>query len=94
MKGRINMANKSISVQDTILYRLRKQKLPVSIYTTNGFQITNAIIASYDSFVIAVLTGDKQMLVDKHAISSIVLPENFTVNIDMCDDANGGKCNE
>lgn len=94
MKGRINMANKSISVQDTILYRLRKQKLPVSIYTTNGFQITNAIIASYDSFVIAVLTSDKQMLVYKHAISSIVLPENFTVNIDMCDDANGGKCNE
>ena len=94
MKGRINMANKSISVQDTILYRLRKQKLPVSIYTTNGFQITNAIIASYDSFVIDVLTGDRQMLVYKHAISSIVLPENFTVNIDMCDDANGGKCNE
>lgn len=94
MKGRINMANKSISVQDTILYRLRKQKLPVSIYTTNGFQITNAIIAAYDSFVIVVLTGDKQMLVYKHAISSIVLPENFTVNIDMCDDANGGKCNE
>ena len=94
MKGRINMANKSISVQDTILYRLRKQKLPVSIYTTNGFQITNAIIASYDSFVITVLTGDRQMLVYKHAISSIVLPENFTVNIDMCDDANGGKCNE
>lgn len=88
------MANKSISVQDTILYRLRKQKLPVSIYTTNGFQITNAIIAAYDSFVIVVLTGDKQMLVYKHAISSIVLPENFTVNIDMCDDANGGKCNE
>ena len=94
MKGRIKMATKSISVQDTILYRLRKQKLPVSIYTTNGFQITNAIIASYDSFVIAVLTGDRQMLVYKHAISSIVLPENFTVNIDMCDDANGGKCNE
>lgn len=88
------MANKSISVQDTILYRLRKQKLPVSIYTTNGFQITNAIIAAYDSFVIVVLTSDKQMLVYKHAISSIVLPENFTVNIDMCDDANGGKCNE
>ena len=94
MKGRINMANKPISVQDTILYSLRKQKLPVSIYTTNGFQITNAIIASYDSFVIAVLTSDKQMLVYKHAISSIVLPENFTVNIDMCDDANGGQCNE
>ena len=94
MKGRINMANKSISVQDTILYRLRKQKLPVSIYTTNGFQITNAIIAAYDSFVIVVLTGDKQMLVYKHAISSIVLPKDFTINIDMCDDVNGGKCNE
>jgi host factor-I protein len=62
--------NKSNSVQDMYINSLRKDKVPVVIYLTNGARL-KGIIKAFDNFVI-VLKQEKNQLIFKHAISSIV----------------------
>ncbi len=60
------------NIQDTVLNQLRKEKIPCAIRLTNGFQIKSAIVEGFDNFVILVSTeGEKQMMLYKHAISSL-----------------------
>ncbi len=60
------------NLQDYFLNQLRKQKVPCTIFLTNGFQIKNAGIYGFDNFAILIVTdGNKQMLLYKHAVSSI-----------------------
>jgi len=64
--------NKSQSLQDAYLNRLRKDKVPVVVYLTNGIRL-RGIIKGFDSFVV-LLKGSSPQLIYKHAISTI-LPE-------------------
>jgi host factor-I protein len=58
------------NLQDIFLNGARKSKIPVTIYLTNGFQIRGNV-KGFDSFTV-VLDGDgKQMLIYKHAVSTI-----------------------
>lgn len=60
--------------QDRILNQLRKQKDACTIHLTNGFQLRNALIRAFDNFVIVIQAEDhKQMMLYKHAISSITM---------------------
>lgn len=62
--------------QDRILNQLRKQKTPCTIHLTNGFQMKNAVVRAFDSFVLVILTEDgKQMMLYKHGISSITMAQ-------------------
>lgn len=70
----------SSAVQDSFLNAARKQQARVSIHVTNGFQIKSAKILSFDSFVLLLESGGKQMLVFKHAISSITPEEPIVIN--------------
>ncbi|HWS29935.1 MAG TPA: RNA chaperone Hfq [Clostridia bacterium] len=63
--------NKPINVQDTLLNTVKKEKIPVSIHVTNGFQIKNALIRAFDNFVLLAETDGKQMMIYKHAVSTI-----------------------
>lgn len=62
--------SKGESLQDPFLNKLRKDKVPVSIYLTNGIKLQGNI-ESFDNFVIA-LKGTVTQMVYKHAISTIV----------------------
>lgn len=62
---------KNINLQDTFLNNARKEKISVTIHVTNGFQIKNAKIMGYDNFVIILECDGKQMMLYKHAVSSI-----------------------
>lgn len=65
------MAQSTGSLQDLFLNQVRKEKNPVTIYLTNGYQY-KGLIKSFDSFVV-LLEGDaKQNLIYKHSISAIV----------------------
>ncbi len=66
------IANKTQSLQDAYLNRLRKDKVPVVIYLTNGIRLRGTI-KGFDSFVV-LLKGASPQLIYKHAISTI-LPE-------------------
>jgi host factor-I protein len=62
--------NKIQSLQDNYLNQLRKDKVPVVIYLTNGVRL-KGLIKAFDNFVI-LLKDASQQLIYKHAVSTIV----------------------
>ncbi len=65
------MSNSKIqSLQDSFLNQLRKDKMPVVIYLTNGVRL-KGVVKAFDNFVI-VLKEATQQLIYKHAVSTIV----------------------
>ncbi|HBI85196.1 MAG TPA: RNA chaperone Hfq [Ruminococcus sp.] len=65
------MTNKGLNLQDVFLNQARKDRLPLTIFLTNGFQF-KGIIRGFDQFIVILETDGKQQLVYKHAISTIV----------------------
>jgi len=63
-------AGRGVNLQDQYLNQLRKEKIPVVIYLTNGVRL-KGLIKAFDNFVI-LLKESNQSLVYKHAISTIV----------------------
>ena len=74
------MANETrpLNLQDMFLNRLRKERVPVTVHVVNGYQLNHLFIKSYDSYAVLVESGEKQMLLYKHAISTIT-PEQPVV---------------
>ena len=64
------MGNKNHSLQDLYLNYLRKEKIPVIIYLTNGARL-KGVIKGFDNFVISI-KQETQQLIYKHAISTII----------------------
>ncbi|MHC1721195.1 MAG: RNA chaperone Hfq [Clostridiaceae bacterium] len=63
--------NKSVNnLQDIFLNGARKNKIPVTVYLTNGFQI-RGYVKGFDSFTVVLDSDGKQMMIYKHAISTI-----------------------
>lgn len=61
----------SMNLQDLFLNKVRKESKEVTIYLVNGFQIRGHI-KGFDNYIIIVENNEKQQLVYKHAISTIV----------------------
>ena len=63
--------NKSANnLQDIFLNGARKNRIPVIMHLTNGFQL-KGFVKGFDSYIVVLETDGKQMLVYKHAISTI-----------------------
>lgn len=62
---------KIINLQDIFLNQVRKDKTPVTIYLTNGFQF-KGYVKGFDNFTVVLASDGKQNLVYKHAISTII----------------------
>ena len=62
---------KDINLQDVFLNQARKDRIPVTIYITNGFQF-KGIVKGFDCYTVIIDADGKQELVFKHAISTIV----------------------
>ena len=60
-----------LTLQDAILKEVLRDKVPVTLFLMNGFQL-RGIIAGYDSFVVVLLSEGKQQMIYKHAISTLV----------------------
>ncbi|MBU5482815.1 RNA chaperone Hfq [Clostridium sp. MSJ-11] len=58
------------NLQDIFLNGARKNRIEVIIYLTNGYQI-KGFVRGFDSFTIILDCNGKQMLVYKHAVSTI-----------------------
>jgi len=70
-------AGRGVNLQDHYLNQLRKDKIPVVIYLTNGVRLKGQIKA-FDNFVI-LLKENNQSLVYKHAISTIVPEKEVSI---------------
>lgn len=64
------MSKTANNLQDIFLNGARKGRTPVTIYLTNGFQIRGNV-KGFDSFTVVLDCEGKQMMVYKHAISTI-----------------------
>lgn len=60
-----------INLQDAILKEVRRDKVPVTLFLMNGFQLRGTI-TGYDNFVVVLITDGKQQMIYKHAISTLV----------------------
>ena len=59
-----------INLQDAILKEVRRDKVPVTLFLMNGFQL-RGIITGFDSFVVVLVSDGKQQMIYKHAISTL-----------------------
>ena len=68
------MDNK-INLQECFLNEARKQKTPVTVFMTNGFQ-QRGVVAGFDGYTILLHTAGTQYFIYKHAVSTIVPQKN------------------
>ena len=62
--------NETINLQDAILKEVRRDRVPVTLFLMNGFQL-RGIITGFDSFVVVLVTDGRQQMIYKHAISTL-----------------------
>jgi len=60
-----------MNLQDIFLNQVRRDKIAVTIFLTNGFQI-RGMVRGFDNFTVVIDSDGKQQLVYKHAISTII----------------------
>ncbi len=65
-----NLKNKNINLQDLFLNTARKEKLTITIFLMNGFQLKGTV-KGFDSYVVLFESEGKLSMVYKHAISTI-----------------------
>ena len=70
--------NRGQTLQDPFLNALRRQRVPVAIYLTNGIKLQGHV-AAFDQYVVLLKNNTKQM-VFKHAIATIVPSRNVVWN--------------
>ena len=58
------------NLQDAILNEVRRERVPVTLFLMNGFQL-RGIITGFDSFVVVLVSDGKQQMIYKHAISTL-----------------------
>ena len=62
--------NETMNLQDAILKEVRREKVPVTLFLMNGFQL-RGIITGFDSFVVVLVSDGKQQMIYKHAFSTL-----------------------
>ncbi len=65
------MAKKKGKLQEQFLNTLRKEKIRVIIYLINGVKLEGKI-RYFDTFTILLKEGPRQILVYKHAITTVI----------------------
>ena len=61
---------KTQDLQDTFLNYIRREKIPVTLFLMNGFQL-RGVVRSFDSFVVLIDADGRQQMIYKHAISTV-----------------------
>ena len=62
--------SENITLQEAILNEVQQDKVPVTLFLMNGFQLRGTI-TGFDSSVVVLVTDGKQQMIYKHAISTL-----------------------
>ena len=62
--------SESTYLHEAILKECCREKVPVTLFLMNGFQL-RGVITGYDSFVVVLVSDGKQQMIYKHAISTL-----------------------
>jgi host factor-I protein len=63
--------SETITLQDAILRECIRERMPLTLFLMNGFQL-RGMITGFDSFVVVLVSDGKQQMIYKHAISTLV----------------------
>jgi host factor-I protein len=63
--------SETTNLQEAILKEAKREKVPVTLFLMNGFQL-RGVVTGYDSFVVMLVSDGKQQMIYKHAISTLV----------------------
>ncbi len=66
------------NLQDTFLNQARRERMPLTVFLMNGFQL-RGVIRGFDAFVVLVDSEGKQQMIYKHAISTVVPIKPLTI---------------
>ncbi|MGP4059914.1 RNA chaperone Hfq [Halobacillus litoralis] len=69
----------SVNIQDNYLNQLRKERMQVTVFLLNGFQL-RGVIKAFDNFTVLLETDGKQQLIFKHAISTFAPMKNVSLD--------------
>ena len=61
----------TMNLQDSILKEVIRDRVPVTLFLMNGFQL-RGFVTGFDSFVVVLVSDGKQQMIYKHAISTLV----------------------
>jgi host factor-I protein len=76
-KGWLQM-QKLQNLQDQFLNQARRERMLVTMFLMNGFQL-RGIVRGFDAFVVIVDSDGKQQMIYKHAISTVVLARSLAL---------------
>lgn len=62
--------SEAMNLQDALLRQVLKERIPVTLFLMNGFQL-RGVLRAFDSFTVIIDSEGKQQLIYKHAISTI-----------------------
>lgn len=65
------MQQKTSSLQDVFLNQARRERLGLTVFLVNGFQMRGTV-TGFDNFTVVLDCEGKQELIYKHAISTII----------------------
>ena len=65
------------SVELAIMKELVKDKIPVTVFLSNGFQM-QGVISRFDLLVIVLICDGKQTIIYKHGILSVIPTNSLT----------------
>ncbi|WP_026771327.1 MULTISPECIES: RNA chaperone Hfq [Sediminibacillus] len=71
--------SQSVNIQDQYLNQLRKERIQVTVFLLNGFQLRGTVKA-FDNFTVLFDTDGKQQLIFKHAISTFAPVKNVALD--------------
>ncbi|SFK28796.1 RNA-binding protein Hfq [Halobacillus dabanensis] len=69
----------SVNIQDNYLNQLRKERMQVTVFLLNGYQL-RGVVKAFDNFTVLLETEGKQQLIFKHAISTFAPVKNISLD--------------
>lgn len=73
-----NQKNRNINLQELFLNSSRKEKMPITVFLTNGVQL-KGIVKGFDTYVVILDCDGKSNMIYKHAISTIIPSKNIPI---------------
>ncbi len=63
--------NKNLNLQDQFLNTARREGIVITVFLVNGYQI-KGLVKGFDNYTLVLDSEEKQQLIYKHAISTII----------------------
>lgn len=69
-----------VNLQDNFLNKARRGNITITVYLVNGYQIKGNV-KGFDNYTIVLKSDDKQQMIYKHAISTIIPSQEIELDI-------------